>query len=148
MTPTINNGCWNCRDLFKVTELDERGYPLHVHYCNDCVKVCTKCGQLHLVVKFLPDRTSEGFKDWQRTATEKHGPLGILKGRENYIAECMNCRPYYEMPEPPPLAKEPVIEMRLALIESEEEEVIASEEDIFEEREDPFAALERLLRNA
>lgn len=141
MIAEINNGCWNCRSSYRVTEFDERGNPLHVHYCNDCTKRCSKCGGLFLIMKFLPDRDSNGFKDWQRTATERHGPLGLLTGRESYIAECMGCRPHYQMPEPPPLAIEEEqveIDLRMELIESKEEEVVT---------EDPFAVLERLLGN-
>lgn len=128
----MKNGCNYCNDRYIVNEVDDKGRPHHVHYCNDCVKrcsnrMCLSRGEFLLVTKFLPNRSSAGFLDWQRTATERHGPLGILKGRDSFVDECMICRPFYEKPELPPLAVEET---------PNQNEV---------EDQDVFARLERLL---
>lgn len=89
----IDNGCERCRRPFRVTETDEKGYPIHVRYCNDCVKQCQgKCKEWRTVDKFLPNKESAAYQEWQGRG------LGLLTGRENFLDKCRQCQPFQEEP--------------------------------------------------
>jgi hypothetical protein len=85
-------GCDNCEKPYKVTELDARGYPIHPKLCNDCCKQCATCGEWHTVRRFWPNKESSAYEDWITCQ------LGPLVGRENYLDECITCRPYQDSP--------------------------------------------------
>ena len=91
----IRTGCDRCKRNFKVTEVDDKGYPLHPHHCNECVKQCVKCGEWQTVSNFLPRLESSAYQDWCNTRTHVGDtPLGLLSGRDAVLDECLTCKPF------------------------------------------------------
>lgn len=116
----MENGCLCCRAKYKVTEVDHEGFPLHVRYCNDCTQYCPTCKKWKVITQFLPDIMSNGYREWIASSGSGHSPLGQLIGRENYLNECMACKPYRstQEEEKPPIAKDDVLARLEAILKS------------------------------
>jgi len=133
----MDNGCEGCKRPYKVDEVDDKGFPLHVRYCNECVKQCSKCGNWKTVKRFYPKTDTPAYEDWIKSRDGSDGPLGLLLGRENYLDECAQCRPFrQEPPTPLPIAVEPIVLMPPKIAPPNVEEIPT---------EDVLARIEALL---
>ena len=131
------NGCYRCKRDYSVTEHNENGKPAHVHYCNDCVKKCSKCNLWFVITHFLPILEHPAYQDWVRSKASEHdNPLGLLMGRDVVDDHCMGCKPFREPVAPQRVHESPV---RLAVPEPLPEAIDVTEE------EDGLARLEALL---
>lgn len=105
----LNRGCENCKNKYRIDEFDENGFPIHPHHCNDCTKQCVKCGGWWHINKFLPNKNSTEYQDWQATVSRAgESPLGLLTGRDAYLDVCKYCKKFYDDDDAPaPMPRKP-----------------------------------------
>jgi len=73
------NNCFRCHK--EPYETDET----HWHYCNDCVKVCTICGELKPLWSFDFDFKSAEYKRWHEAKA-----YGFMNA-SGHLNECASC---------------------------------------------------------
>jgi hypothetical protein len=102
-------GCLRCKRDYKVNEVDSAGFPLHVHYCNECCKQCKKCDKFFIITQFLPVLDHPTYVEWvSGRLNVRENPLGLLMGREVVDDSCLGCKPFRSETAPARVHPSPV----------------------------------------
>lgn len=118
------NGCLRCKHDYDVNEFEDNGRPAHVHYCNECVKRCSKCKIWLVITHFLPVLDHPAYQDWLRSKTSEHDdPLGLLLGRDVVDDLCLTCKPFRQPVAPARVHPSPLVVAPAEIVEEEEDDL-------------------------